>query len=130
MRPMDVYLSRQAMQQLEALNVMSAGKEGILSGHKRGSRFFVEYILQMEGTLYSSSESLRPLQDLLKESFLGFFSFDARESRERGEWGPGHMGKVFLEIERRPGLKPRFRAAVIDFDGTFRLLPIKVKKEG
>ena len=127
---MDVYLSRQAMLQLEALNVMSAGKEGILSGHKRGQRFFVEYILQMEGMPSLASERLRPLQDLLKESFLGFFSFDPGDSREQREWGPGHMGKIFLEIDNRPGSKPRFRASVIDFDGTFRLLPVKVRKEG
>jgi hypothetical protein len=127
---MDVYLSRQAMLQLEALDVMSAGKEGILSGHKRGQRFFVEYILQMEGTPSLSSERLRPLQNLLQESFLGFFCFDSRESREQREWGPNHMGKVFLEIDSRPGSKPRFRASVIDFDGTFRLLPVKVRKEG
>ncbi|MFC2141595.1 hypothetical protein ACFLR7_01520 [Acidobacteriota bacterium] len=129
MMPMDVYLSRQAMQQLEALNVMSAGKEGILSGHKRGQRFFVENILQMEGTLSPSPDSLRPLQDLLQESFLGFFSFDSHESREQREWGPNHMGKVFLEIDSRPDSKPHIRAAVIDFDGTFRLQPITVRKE-
>lgn len=130
MMPMDVYLSRQAMLQLEVLNVMSAGREGIMSGHKRGQRFFVEHILQMEGTLSLSPDSLRPMQDLLQGSFLGFFIFDTGENQGQKEWGPGHMGKVLLEIESRPGSKPRFRASVIDFDGTFRLLPIKVRKEG
>jgi hypothetical protein len=130
MRAMDVYLTCQAMLQLEALDVMAAGKDGILSGHKRGQRFFVQHILPAEGSLSLSSERLRRLQDLLQDSFLGFFSFDPGDSREQREWGPNHMGKVFLEIDSRPGSKPRFRASVIDFDGTFRLLPVKVRKEG
>ena len=130
MRAMDVYLSRQAMLQLEALDVMAAGKEGLLNGHKRGYRFFVQHILPAEGSLSLSPERLRRLQDLLQDSFLGFFSFDVEDSREQREWGPNHMGKVLLEIDSRPGKKPRFRASVIDFDGTFRLLPIKVRKEG
>jgi hypothetical protein len=127
---MDVYLTRRALQQLEALGAMSAGKEGILNGHKRGQRFFVEHILQMEGTLPPSPENPRFLHDHFRGSFLGFFSFDSGGSREQREWGPAQVGKVFLEIDGRPGSKPRYRASLIDFDGTFRLLPVKVKKEG
>jgi hypothetical protein len=126
---MDVYLSRQALHQFEALNVMSAGKEGILDGHKRGQRFLVEHILPIEGALSPSPESLRRLQDFFQESFLGFFSFDSGKSQDQRAWGPAYVGKVFLEIVSRPGSKPLYRASVIEFDGAFRLLPLKIKKE-
>lgn len=127
---MDVYLSRGALLQLEALRLISDKGQGILNGHKRGQRFFVEHILPIEGTLSLSPERLRSLQDLLRESFLGFFSFDSGESQEQREWGPAYVGKVILGIDSRPGSKPRFRASVIDFDGAFRLLPLKIRKEG
>jgi len=130
MKFMDVYLSRRALLEIEALRIITKQGQGILNGHKRGQRFFVEHILQMGSTLSASHEKLRRLKDLLRESFLGFFSFDSGETREQREWGPSYMGKVFLEIESRPGSKPRFRAFVIDFDGTFKLRPVKVRQEG
>ena len=130
MIPMDVYLSRNALIQLETLRILSERGEGLLNGHKRGRRHFVEHILPAGGALSASPEILRRLQDLLQESFLGFFIFDSGENQRQVTWGPSAMGKVFLEIVGPPGSKPRFRASVIDFDGTFRLVPLRIIKAG
>jgi len=129
-RAMDVYLSRQALLQLEAMSVISDEGEGILYGHKQGHRFFVENVLPAQGVFSSAPERLRRLQDLLQSSFLGFFSLDSGEVKMGDVMGPAFVGKVFLDIRSRPEKKPSFSASIIDYDGTFRLLPVKIKKSG
>ena len=130
MRRMDVYLSRQALLQLEAMSVISGEGEGILYGHKQGHRFFVENVLPAQGVFSSAPERLRRLQDLLQDSFLGFFSLDSREVKMEDVMGPTSVGKVFLDVRSRPEKKPSFSASIIEYDGTFRLLPVKIKKAG
>ncbi len=126
---MDVYLSRQALLQIEALSLISPASEGILCGHKKGQRFFVENILSAVGVFAAPPERMRRLQDLLQESFLGFFSLDLSEEKGDGVLGPSSVGKVFLDIRSRTEKKPTMSASVFDYDGTFRLLPVKIKKE-
>ncbi|MGB2906401.1 MAG: hypothetical protein WBB73_04830 [Candidatus Aminicenantaceae bacterium] len=127
---MDVYLSRQALLQMEALAVISDEGEGILLGHKQGQRCFVENILPAQGVFSAVPERLRRLQDLLQDSFLGFFSLDSKEVKIGAVMGPASVGKVFLDIHSRPEKKPSFSASVIEYDGTFRLLPVKINKSG
>ena len=129
MKPMDVYLSHQALLQIEALSLISPGSEGILCGHKKGQRFFVENILSAPGVFSAPPERLHRLQGLLQELFLGFFSFDPQKEKNRGMLCPGLVGKVILDINSRPEKRPSLSALVIDYDGTFRLLPLKIKKE-
>ncbi|MFA9453128.1 MAG: hypothetical protein ACERK6_04360 [Candidatus Aminicenantaceae bacterium] len=126
---MDVYLSRLAQLQLEALSVISDEGGGILYGHNQGHRFFVENVLPAQGVFSAAPERLRRLQDLLQDSFLGFFSLNSGEDKSESVMGPASVGKVFLVVHNRPEKKSGFSASVIEYDGTFRLLPVKIKKE-
>jgi hypothetical protein len=125
---MDVYLSREALEELEALRAFTAKGEGILRGHKRGQRFFVEHILPIPGVVSASEAKLRHVQDIYSEAFLGFFSTDPGPAKKAKAQTPGTVGKVLLEIGSREEEKPVWRAFLFDFDGEFRLVPIKIKK--
>jgi hypothetical protein len=126
---MDIYLTRRALLQIEALTIISEGGEGILCGHKRGGRYFVEDVLSVQGVFAATPERMGRLRDLLQESFLGYFILDRREDRSGDLLGPGAVGKVLLDIRSRPEKKPSLTASVFDYDGAFRLLPIKIRKE-
>jgi hypothetical protein len=109
--------------------LISDGGEGILCGHKQGHRYFVENVLSSQGILALTPDRMKRLQDLLQGSFLGYFVIDPEEDKTGALLGPGAVGKVFLDIRSRPEKKPGLTASVFDYDGTFRLLPIKIKKE-
>ncbi len=126
---MDVYISRNAQIQLEAILLLSPEAQGILGGHKQGQRFFVENIAAIPGTLRLPVEKHTQLQDLLQETFLGYFSTHPMKDHEKKLLGPAVMGKIFLEVRTLPDQKNAFQAYVIDYDGTFLLTSIKTKKE-
>jgi hypothetical protein len=125
---MDVYLSREALQELEALRILAGRGEGILRGHRRGQRFFVEHILPIPGAVSASKAKLRQIQDFYPEAFLGFFCTDPGAAKKKKVQIPQTVGKVFLEISSRETEKPVWQAHLIDYDGSFRLAPLKILK--
>lgn len=125
---MDVYLSRDALQELEALQTLAGKGEGILRGHRRGQRFFVEHILPIPRIVSASEAKLRQVQDIFPEAFVGFFCTDPGPGKKANALGPQTMGKVFLEIDSREAERPVWQAFLIDYDGVFRLVPIKILK--
>ena len=126
---MDVYLTRQALLQVEALTRISDRSEGILCGHRRAQRFFVEYILPIPGVTSAPPERMESLRGLLQESLLGYFRIGAGPDEAATGQDPGSVGRVFLEVHPREGKTPELAASMVDFDGAFRLQPLKIKKE-
>lgn len=126
---MDVYLSRNALVQLQAILLLSTAAEGILNGHKQGQRYFVENITAASGALTMTVEKHIQIQDLMQDGFLGFFSTRPLGDRKKKLLGPAVMGKIILEVASGPDQKDEFQAYVIDYDGTFLLTPIKTKQE-
>ncbi len=125
---MDVYLSREALLQLQAVGIFSLRAEGLLIGHKRGHRYFVESILAVPRALAASSVKRQSLKALLEDSFLGHFCFmDAKAGLKRA-LVPGLVGTVLLEVGFDPAKKSKFKAYAVEFDGVYRLSPIKVKQ--
>ena len=126
---MDVYLSRDALVQLQAILLLSPAAVGILSGHKQGQRHFVENITAVPGALTIPVEKHIQIQDLMQDGFLGFFSTRPLEDPKKKLLVPAVMGKIILEVVPGRDQKDAFQAYVIDYDGTFLLTPIKIKKE-
>ena len=123
---MDVYLSREAQQELEATRILAGKGEGILRGHRMGQRFFVEHILMIPGIVSGPKARLHKIQDIFPEGFLGFFCTDPGQAQKTKAQAPQTVGKVLLEISFRDAERPVWTAHLIDYDGAFRLVPLKI----
>jgi hypothetical protein len=126
---MDAYLSREAQQLLEALNLVSSTSksDGFLIGHKRGHRLFVEKILPSRKGFFLSLEEYQELEELFEGQLLGFFSFMPDEKKMNKLLAPHAYGKLFLEINSNPQKKLTITPYVVDYKKDFYLSPIKLK---
>ncbi len=80
---MDVYLSQETYQSLNVINLISSSSisDGLLIGHKRGHRFFVEKTLPSLQGFFPSLKKYYELDQLFNGKFLGFFSFNPDEKK-------------------------------------------------
>jgi hypothetical protein len=126
---MDAYLSREARQSLTALRLVSsnATPDGLLLGHKRGHRFFVEKILPSLEGFFPSLKKYQELDELYEGKLLGFFSFHPDEKKIKKILAPFACQKLFLEINLNTQKEMAIKPHVIDYDKDFFLVPIKLK---
>jgi hypothetical protein len=126
---MDAYLSREAFRSLRILSLILSGSnpDGLLIGHKRGHRFFVEKIFPSRPGFFPSLKACFQLEQIFEGSLLGFFSFKPDQKKIKKLLAPLSQGKLFLEI--RSGRKKRLmmKSFVIDYEKKFFLAPIKLK---
>ena len=97
---MDAYLSQEACQSLNVINLISSSSisDGLLIGHKRGPRFFVEKILPSPPGFFPSLKKYHELDQLFNGKLLGFFSFNPDEKKIKKILAPFACGKLFLKI--------------------------------
>jgi len=126
---MDAYLSREARQSLTALRLVSSNAlpDGLLLGHKRGNRFFVEKILPSLKGFFPSLKKYQELDEFYEGKVLGFFSFHPDEKKIKKILAPFAYQKLFLEINLNTQKKIAIKPHVIDYDKEFFLVPIKLK---
>jgi hypothetical protein len=124
---MDAYLSQEAMLSINALSLLSSKSDGLLIGHKRGHRFFVEKIFPLPKSLSFSLEKLVQLNQLFQDRIIGFFSFSPDEKETNALLTPLATGKLFLRIDHKPTNKMDFKPFVIEYDEKFHLRPIRMK---
>ena len=128
--PMDAYLSQEAYQSLSALSLISSNSnsDGLLIGHKRGHRFFVEKIFPSMNGFFPSLEKYHELDQLYKGKLIGFFSFKPEEEKIKKILAPFSFGKLFLELNLNQQKKINIKSYVIDYENEFFLFPIKLNK--
>ena len=126
---MDAYLSREARQSLTALRLVSSNAlpDGLLLGHKRGNRFFVEKILPSLKGFFPSLKKYQELDEFLEGKLLGFFSFQPDEKKIKKILAPFAYQKLFLEINLNTQKEMAIKPHVIDYDKEFFLVSIKLK---
>ncbi len=126
---MDSYLSQEAYKSLTALNLISSssGSDGLLIGHKRGHRFFVEKILPSLPGFFPSLKKYHELDQFFKGKLLGFFSFNPDEKKLKKILAPFACGKLFLEVSSNPKKRMAIKSYVIDYENEFFLLPVGLK---
>jgi hypothetical protein len=126
---MDAYLSREAHQSLTALSLMNSSSipDGLLIGHKRGYRFFVEKVFPVRKGLYLPLKTYHELDELYEGKLLGFFSFEPEEKKIKNILAPFAYGKLFLEINLNPQKKMTFKSYVIEYEKEFFLKSVKLK---
>ena len=125
---MDSYLSQEAYKTLTALSIISSSSssDGLLIGHKRGHRFFVEKILPSLPGFFPSLKKYHELDRLFNGKLLGFFSFSPDDKKIKKILAPFACGKLFLEISSNQQKKMTIKSYVIDYENEFLLLPVKL----
>ncbi len=124
---MDVYLSDEARSSLEALNMVRGDKDGLLLGHLRGHRFFVEKIFPTQKGFFPSQEKFLSLNQHFGDRVIGFFSFNPDERKTRKILIPIAQGKLYLSIQTKGGDTLEIQPFRVDFKGRFFLSRIRLK---
>ena len=126
---MDAYLSKEAYQTLAALSLISSksNSDGLLIGHKRGHRYFVEEIFPTLKGFFPSREKYFAMNKLFEEKILGFYSFAKDEKKNKKILTPFAHGKLFLQISLNKNKKMTVKSYVIDYENEFFLSPIHLK---
>jgi hypothetical protein len=129
---MDAYLSKEALNYLEAERLGSPRNigRGLLLGHRRGPRFFVEKVYPLGGRGFPSEIQFWEFDRVFGGRIIGFYASGSRRRSVPQVLRPFAYGKLFLEIadssnrQRRLALKPH----VIEYDDHFFLSPIALAK--
>lgn len=125
---MDAYLSQEAYQSLNVINLISSSSssDGLLVGHRRGHRFFVEKIFPSLPGFFPSLKKYHELDQFFDGKLLGFFSFNPDEKKIKKILAPFACGKLFLKISSNQQKKMAIKSYVIDYENEFLLLPVKL----
>ncbi|UCC40443.1 MAG: hypothetical protein JSV96_03055 [Candidatus Aminicenantes bacterium] len=126
---MDAHLSREAYQALTALGLIysQSNPDGLLIGHKRGHRYFVEKIFPTPKGFFPSRETFFTMNEFFKEKILGFYSFAKDEKKIKKILAPFTHGKLFLEIRLDKKRKMTIKSYIIDYENEFFLSAIQLK---
>lgn len=125
MQAMDAYLSREAQQFLTASGLISHHSSGLLLGHLRGHRFFVEQAFPFPINSPLSLKKLLQLHQHFQDRIIGFFSFQSNDKNLDRFMTPLALGKLFLQIDFQETMV--FRPFRIEYADKFFLDPIKLK---
>jgi hypothetical protein len=128
---MDAYVAAEAAAGLKAEAVGCAGKtfRGLLLGHRRGPRYFVEKAFPLRGA-FPSEARFRQLDLVLGGRVIGFYASGGADRGPSGLLRPFAYGKLYLRISARAsgGRKTVMKPHVIEYDGAFRLSPITLAR--
>ncbi|MEE9500579.1 MAG: hypothetical protein V3V48_00755 [Candidatus Aminicenantaceae bacterium] len=124
---MDAYLSKEASSSLEALNIVRGDQDGLLLGHLRGHRFFVEQIFPTQKGFFFSQKQYLSLNQHFCDRVIGFFSFNPDERRAKKILAPLTQGKLYLSIHSQGDDTLDIRSFRIDYKDRFYLSPIRLK---
>jgi hypothetical protein len=121
---MDVYLTEEAWQHLraEAVDHPRRRAGGLLLGHRRGGRFFVERIHPCSSGPFPGPRSYWALDNIFEGRIIGFYS-SGRPRPQPSKWPPFTCNKLYLEYHPHPQKGLVLRPAVVDYSGSFYLVP-------
>jgi len=102
------------------------GPDGLLLGHKRGSRFIVEEILPTRPGFFTSQSALAACGRYLQHRILGFFTFSPGSGKIKKILTPIAYGKLYLEVAGDGIENPVFISYLIEFKEGFYLAPIPI----
>ncbi|MEW5901195.1 MAG: hypothetical protein AB1715_07020 [Acidobacteriota bacterium] len=125
---MDVYLSEEALVFLRAQTLRGSGSRpsGLLLGHKRGGRFFVERVYPCPRRSFSQARGFWALEKLFHGKIIGFYAFGARTEKTAALNQPFAFNKVWLKLETPRRKKLNFQPSLIEYNGSFFLRPLSL----
>ncbi len=119
-----------ARSDLEALGLLRPprGTWGLLLGHERGFRLYVERLFSL-GPTGSPSVELREEWDRIWDGrVIGFFAFRPDASFKKALLGPGFYRQLYLEAGGSRN-RPNFKAFAVDHKDRFFLSPLPLKSD-
>jgi hypothetical protein len=127
---MDAYIAAEALLYLKAQASTSTkrNKSGLLLGHIRGRRFFVEGVYPCPEPDYASESGFWSLQEMFGHRIIGFYSSRSDGRAASRLFQPFACGKLFLRLGTLPRNRLSLQPLVIEFDGAFRLQPIPLSR--
>ncbi len=122
---MDVYLTEEAWQHLRAQALESPRRKtgGLLLGHRRGGRFFVETIYPCSFGPFPSARKYWALDGVFEGKIIGFYYSGRRLGSAARKWPPFSTNKLYLKFDPHPKKGLTLRPAVIEYSGSFHLVP-------
>ncbi len=123
---MDFYLSEEAREYLsaQALEAPPGETGGLLLGHRRGPRFFVERIYPCPLRPFLSIGKYRALSRIFDDKIIGFYSSGRRAKKAERTFPPFAVNKIFLEFDHHPKKGLILRPAVVEYTGSIHLVPV------
>ncbi len=126
---MDVQITGDAAAELESLSALHPRPSGwgVLIGHVRGRRVFVERVFfPGAGTPLPSLESFEKLAELWNGRVVGLLAVRPDAAFKRFLLGAYFYGQLFLDV--RPSRSgPVLKAYVVEFDRVFHLSPVPLE---
>ncbi|MCJ7488043.1 MAG: hypothetical protein MUQ25_18025 [Candidatus Aminicenantes bacterium] len=126
----DVLITPEAQREIEALKALRPQPSawGILVGHKRGSRFFVEKVFSAAGAACAPSErDMASIDSVWPGRTIGLFAVRPSPAFRKALLGPMLYGKLFLRLDSPAG-KGSVRPFVVEFVRKFFLRPVELVK--
>ena len=123
---MDVYLSEEARRFLNAQALETSRRRvgGLLLGHRRGPRFFVESVYPCHFQPFLSLERYHALSRIFDQRIIGFYASGRQAGKTGRKIPPFAVNKLFLDIEPHSGKGSTLRPAVIEYSGKFEFVPV------
>ena len=127
---MDVYIAAEALDFLKAQALASTKRRagGILLGHIRARRFFVETVYPCPETDYATEAGFWSLQEIFSHRIIGFYSTRSGSRAASRLFRPFACGKLFLRVGMLSRNRLSLQPLVIEFDGAFSLHPIPLSR--
>ncbi|MGA2534201.1 MAG: hypothetical protein ABSG19_14335 [Candidatus Aminicenantales bacterium] len=126
---MDVFVTRKASAELDALRILRPAPSawGLLIGHRRGPRFFVERIFPAaDGAVLPPHGGLDELDRLFGRKVVGVFAVRPGAALMKSLLGPYLCGRVLLDVRFSRG-KTLLKPFLVEFDRTFFLAPVPLE---
>lgn len=122
---MDVYLTEEVWQYLRAQALESPRRRacGLLLGHRRGGRFFVERVYPCSSGPFPSARKYRVLDGIFEGKIIGFYSSGRRAGPAARKLPPFSYNKLYLEFDPHPEKGLILRPAVVEYSDAFHLVP-------
>ena len=121
---MDAYISSDAERTLQGLGDAGCPASGLLIGHRRGPRFFVESVLPTRSDFFPSLRGFFSLSSLFEDRLIGFYSFRRDRKSLKKILAPFACGLLFIHVRTSRKRDPDLAAFSIEFKGRFDLAPI------
>lgn len=130
-KSVDAFLCERAYREIRALSLLPGKKKpaGLLLGHLRGPRIFIERIWPTEEGFRRAAEYLWELEKALGCPIVGFFAYLPSRRYLQAILKPFACGKILVEI--RPEKRNSFslKCSLIDFSHAFKLFPCPLQIE-
>jgi len=125
----DVFIIPEASSDFKAVTLLHAGGPawGLLLGHKRGLRIFIERLFPAgAGIALPPPGRFEALDRLFGRRVMGLYAIRPAAAFKRSLLGPYFFGRLFLDIRPlKNGADLKFY--VIEFDRVFSLAPVRLE---